>query len=157
MNSGASAHVRQRRRAPIEVNVQGIVVSGKGEAAGFTELPWAARQFEERLGFRPSPGTLNVQLIEESERTLWREVGRWRGFPIEPPGSTGCAATCYPAVVSSLKSQGERLAFVIVPHVRGYPEDQVELLADQHLRSVLDLIDGDAVEVRICGFGIASS
>ena len=42
--------------------IQGIIVSGRGEGAGFTQLDWVRRQFIEQLGIDPHPGTLNLIL-----------------------------------------------------------------------------------------------
>src|SRR6185503_4593139 len=127
----------------IEVTLHGVVASGVGQAAGFTELPWAARQFEEKLGFRPWPGTFNLRLVDEADRELWRRVASQPGIPIEPEAEA-CAAWCHTAVI------GEAIAAaVILPCVMGYPSDQVELLAPEHVRSKLALKDGDRVRVRI--------
>jgi CTP-dependent riboflavin kinase len=37
---------------------------------------------------------------------------------------------------------------IILPHVAGYPEDQIEVLAVEHLRSYLGVGDGDTVALR---------
>ncbi|RME49670.1 MAG: DUF120 domain-containing protein, partial [Chloroflexi bacterium] len=42
------------------VVLRGRVVTGQGEGARFTQLPWVRAQFVDRLGIDPHPGTLNL-------------------------------------------------------------------------------------------------
>ncbi len=48
---------------------KGTVFSGKGEGRKFIELPWVKRQIEEKLGFTPYSGTLNIRLIKRSAKS----------------------------------------------------------------------------------------
>ena len=41
---------------------KGSVFSGNGEGRKFIELPWVKRQIQEKLGFTPYLGTLNIRL-----------------------------------------------------------------------------------------------
>jgi len=47
---------------PVEVELQGFVFTGLGEGAYYLQIPYYARKFEEKLGFKPYPGTLNIRL-----------------------------------------------------------------------------------------------
>lgn len=116
-----------------------IVRDGKGEARKFTQLDWVRRQTRDKLGFDPYPGTLNLHTADgavlASRATL--------GIVIEPePGF--CAARCYHVRVN------ERVDAVwIVPEVKGYPPDQVELIAPVSLRDTLHLKEGSIVTLEL--------
>jgi riboflavin kinase len=49
-----------------QITFEGTVFSGKGEGKKFISLPWVKRQIEEKLGFTPYAGTLNIRLTAES-------------------------------------------------------------------------------------------
>lgn len=126
-----------------EVTIHGTVTSGVGAAGGFTELPWAQRQFETKLGFRPFPGTFNVRL-KPADEEIWRVLRAQPGIEITPePGA--CLSYCYPVLVN-----GRIRGAVLRPEVHQYPADIVEILADTHLRSTLGLAEGDEVELLVC-------
>lgn len=124
--------------------LHGVVAAGQGRAAAFTQIPWARDQFEEKLGMRVWPGTFNVRLVEVSARRAWQRLLRDGGIDIQPPDSTSCVAHCYRVLVNE-QVQGA----VIVPHVPGYPPDQVEVLAAENLRARLGLADGDPVTLSV--------
>ena len=44
----------------------GKVVGGVKQAAYFTQLDWVQEQCADKLGFRPYPGTLNLEISKES-------------------------------------------------------------------------------------------
>lgn len=109
------------------------VETGVGEAADFVAT--VEEELTAALGFRPYPGTLNVErlAIEDlPERTL--TAG---GLSNEH---------CEGVVVRPCNVSGVRAA-VLRPLVEGYPESKVELLAPVQLRSVFDLEDGDTIPV----------
>lgn len=123
--------------------VQGRVTNGAGVAAGFTRVPWVRRQVEERLGFVPYPGTLNILPSSPADRAVVERLRSGPGVPLAPePGY--CAARCFPVVV-----EGRVPAAVVVPEVRGYPDHMMELLAPVRLRDELDLEDGSLVTVAV--------
>ena len=50
---------------PFTIDFEGIVVSGMGEGAYYMALEGYRKQFKEKLGFEPYPGTLNVKLVDQ--------------------------------------------------------------------------------------------
>ncbi len=120
--------------------VTGVVVSGKGEAVAFTELPWLRERFRRKFGFDPYPGTLNVRLDKSLAGDFlsdlpWVTIDSQEGY---------CAAR---ALLVDL--DGRASAVWILPEVAGYPNDQIELMAEQSLRTLLGLKDGERVVIRI--------
>jgi CTP-dependent riboflavin kinase len=59
-----------------EIVLKGTVFSGRGKGRHFVDLPWARKQFQEKLGFNPYPGTLNLRLLKKSDLdTLKKAIG----------------------------------------------------------------------------------
>ncbi len=123
--------------------LKGKVVSGKREAADFTQLAWVREQFKEAFGFEPYPGTLNLQLEGQEDLSAWAEVRQEPGTALEPePGY--CAGRCYP-----LSVEGRVAAAAVFPVVPAYPEDIVEILSPVALRERLGLSDGITITVAV--------
>ena len=132
------------------VELEGAVTGGMGEGKHYISLPGYMHQFDERLGYEPFPGTLNVDLEDESVRRR----GAMETFePVHIDGwedddRTYGPCVCYPATV--VADGGEYgSAHVIAPERTHHDEDQLELIAPKKLRDALALDDGDAITVRV--------
>src|SRR5919197_1426942 len=51
--------------APFRFDFKGIVISGMGEGAYYMSLDGYKKQFREKLGYEPYPGTLNIKLQDQ--------------------------------------------------------------------------------------------
>lgn len=123
--------------------VIGVVCGGQGQGRAFTQLDWVRRQFRDKLGFDPYPGTLNLRV----HNPIALAVGRARpGVQIEPYGDGYCAAQTFRVCIRNSVA-----AAWIVPEVPGYPDDVMELMAPVSLRETLRVKDGDLVEIQILG------
>ena len=123
--------------------LRGRVMTGKREAAAFTELPWVRERMVRAFGFEPYPGTLNLRLESKEDLSVWGELRSQPGTLLEPePGY--CAGHCYPVSV-----EGEVSAAIVLPRVPSYPTDVIEILAPVALRDELGLTDGKAVTVAL--------
>ncbi|KPN29890.1 riboflavin kinase [Halolamina pelagica] len=132
------------------LTLSGGVTAGAGEGRHYISLPGYNRQFEARLGYDPYPGTLNVELDEESTRNR-SELAAVEGVPIdewEDEERTYGSATCYPARLEA-DAGGFEPVHVIVPDRTHHDEDKIELIAPEMLRDELGLADGDEVVVEI--------
>jgi riboflavin kinase len=121
--------------------LNGTVFSGRGEGAIFITLPWVSAQIEEKLGFMPFPGTLNVKLTAGSVKTkeILENSG---GIQIHPdPGY--CRAKLFRARMEGLDCA------VVLPGVSDYPEDVIEVVASENLRKRFGLVDGNTVKVEV--------
>jgi riboflavin kinase len=119
----------------------GRVFSGKGEGAEFVNLSWARKQVEEKLGFTPYPGTLNIRLDEKSTK-MRKALINARGSEIIPPLGF-CRGKIFEASMMNVKCA------VVIPEVPGYPEDVFEVVSSTNLREKLHLANGSSVEVRV--------
>jgi riboflavin kinase len=135
------------------VELAGAVTSGMGEGRHYISLPGYMRQFEEKLGYEPFLGTLNVDLVEESVRARGRltsyepvTIDGW-----EDDERTYGPAYCYPASVENESGDRFEEVHVITPERTHHGEDQLELIAPVKLREALGLDDDSEVTVRVTG------
>jgi riboflavin kinase len=124
-----------------KIKLSGKVFSGLGEGERFVELPWVKRQVEEKLGFIPYLGTLNLRLSEESSkrRKLLERAASMKVCPAEGY----CNGSIFKAFVGVLACA------VVIPKVAGYPVDVLEIIAPDNLREKLQLADGDEITVTV--------
>ena len=123
--------------------LRGRIVSGKGEAAAFTQLPWVRKQVADGFHFEPYPGTLNLRLERAQDKTMWKELRSHPGKTLEPERGY-CAARCYPVSV-----EGQISGAIVLPETPSYTTDVVELLAPVNLRKALKLGDGAVVTIAL--------
>lgn len=134
-----------------EVALEGVVTSGMGEGRHYISLSGYQRQFEDRLGYEPFPGTLNVELREDSVRRR-RAVSSLEPIPIdgwEDDERTYGPAVCYPATIETATGETYDRAHTIAPERTHHDEDQLEVIAPEKLRDELALEDDDHVTVTV--------
>ncbi|WP_297887956.1 CTP-dependent riboflavin kinase [uncultured Halorubrum sp.] len=144
------ADYRRLFESDVELSLRGAVTGGMGEGRHYITLPGYAEQFRERLGYDPFPGTLNVDLTEESVRRRGEMAGI-DAVPIdawEGDDRTYGAATCYGVTLVAGDERYDEV-HAIVPDRTHHDDDQLELIAPDRLRDALDLDDDDQVEVRV--------
>jgi riboflavin kinase len=120
---------------------EGTVFSGEGRGKKFVELPWFKRQVEEKLGFSPYLGTLNLRLsIKEAEKRILLENAE--GLVVEP--QTGYySGLLFKATIDALECG------VVIPIMPNYPGDVLEIISPLYLREHLKLKDGSLVTVSV--------
>jgi len=122
--------------------ITGKIVSGAGEGAYFTQIDWVSRQCDEKLGFIPYPGTLNLELSEEFLVTV-ESLEKEKGVELISPDPKFCNGKAFPVLL------GEMRAAIIMPEekVRVHPKNIIEIIAPLNLKASLNLKDGDSVTV----------
>jgi CTP-dependent riboflavin kinase len=123
----------------------GIVTPGRGLGADRMARSDVRDQLLQRLGFDTVPGTLNVRLPGPfdpgpTSRYLAAEE-------ISPAweAETGQAGYFLVPVIVAGRYRG----IALQADEPGYPPDQVELICEVHLRSALDLNDGDSIVLSV--------
>ena len=125
--------------------IRGRVFSGLGEGRYYVSLEGYRKQFIEKLGFDPYPGTLNIK-IQKEELYFRRRLDGEEGILIK--GFTTKDRTF--GDVKAFKCRvGEIKGAVVIPQRTHYPIDVLEIIAPVRLRDVLNLKDGDFVEVEV--------
>lgn len=133
------------------IELDGTVTSGMGEGRHYISLSGYQRQFEDRLGYEPFPGTLNVDLREDSIRRR-SAMASLEPIPIdgwETDERTYGPAVCYAATIETADGDVYEDAHTIAPERTHHDDDQLEVIAPEKLREDLALADGDHVTVSV--------
>ena len=126
--------------------LKGKVISGVQKASFFTQLDWVQEQCMEKLGFRPYPGTLNLQMdISEENRSTIHELRREDEIQLIPPDPNFCPATMLPVYIGGIKGA------IVMPseEVNIHGKEIIEVMAPLKLRDALGVKDGDTVVIVI--------
>jgi len=127
--------------------LKGKIVSGAKKAAFFTQLDWVLEQCSEKLGFKPFPGTLNVEILPESLLDA-ESIQEEKSIELVPPDSndaTFCTAQVLPVSIEEVN------AAIIIPaeKVRVHGKNIIEVIAPMSLKDTLNIDDGDTVTLTI--------
>ncbi len=129
--------------------LNGRVVSGARKAAFFTQLDWVDVQCEEKLGFRPFPGTLNIDILPESLSVI-ASIQKEKGLELVSPDPAFCSARVIPVLIEEIQ------AAIIIPEkkVQIHGRNIIEAIAPVYLRQTLNIDDGDTVSLHIRTGGV---
>jgi riboflavin kinase len=132
---------------PPSVTLEGVLFSGLGEGAYYVSKEGYRKQFMEKLGFDPYPGTLNIKLTTDYDIKTRTELEAYpavelQGFQNETR-SFG-AAKCYPAIINN-KVKGALLT-AMRTH---YDSSVIEIVAPICIRTHLKLKDGQKIKVEV--------
>jgi riboflavin kinase len=128
-----------------ETVFEGSVFSGLGEGAYYISQPGYKKQFLEKLGFEPYPGTLNLRVRKEDQE----EVRMLEASPfILIEGFADGNRSFGPAKCIHGKIEDKVNAAIIFPVRTHYAGDVVEVISPEFLRNALHLKDGDTVKFR---------
>jgi riboflavin kinase len=124
-----------------QITFKGTAFSGNCEGRKFISLPWVKRQIQEKLGFTPYSGTLNIRLTKESVRQK-KMLKKAEKFEISPEKGY-CTGTLIEARMEGLKCG------ILLPQVPNYPQDVLEVIAAWNLRERFKIEDGSEVCVTV--------
>lgn len=129
------------------ISFGGNLVSGSGEGRYYVGQEKYFLQFQEKLGFRPFLGTLNIKM--KSVHDLRSKTDMEKTRPIMVGGFRKDKRTfgdirCYPCIINR-KVRGA----VIVPERTHHPADIVEIIAPADLRRELSMKENDYVHVEM--------
>ncbi len=129
--------------------ISGKVVTGAGKAAQFTQLDWVQEQCYTKLGFRPYPGTLNLEVAEKSISVV-EVLRREEGIPLVPPDPEYCEARVLPLSVGTVSGA------LILPEASVNIHDMkiIEVLAPVRLKDALGFDEGAWVTLEVMRPGL---
>lgn len=132
------------------VSLQGTITSGMGEGRHYISLSGYMKQFEEKLGYEPFAGTLNVDLDADSVegRAAMDAFDPVRIDGWEDEERTYGPAFCWPASIE-IDGESYESAHVIAPERTHHGADQLEVIAPEKLRNQLGLEDDQEVTVHV--------
>ncbi|MDF2957288.1 MAG: Archaeal CTP-dependent riboflavin kinase [Candidatus Alkanophagales archaeon MCA70_species_1] len=132
------------------VELVGSVMSGLGEGRYYVSQEGYKRQFREKLGFVPFPGTLNL-LLRDHSVALRRRLDLRSGIKIEgftAENRTFGGSKCFFCEILRDGCDDVKCA-VVIPERTHYPENVIEIISPVNLRERLGLKDGDELRVRV--------
>lgn len=132
---------------PLSVTLEGVVFSGLGEGAYYIKQDGYRKQFIEKLGFDPYPGTLNVKLTADYDIKTRQELESYPAIEVEgfkDASRSFGPVKCYPALINN-KAKGAWI-FAFRTH---YDASVMEIIAPQYLRNQLKIGDGQKVKVEV--------
>jgi riboflavin kinase len=131
------------------LQLDGKVVAGMGEGAYYMSLEGYRNQFNEKLGYQPYAGTLNLKLLNQSSMRMRNMMDIYpsifvRGFA-DSSRSYGWVK-CYPAI---LNEGALDKAAVIVLERTHYDKSMLEVIAPVNIKDSLGIKNGDSVKVFV--------
>lgn len=132
---------------PPSVTLEGTVFTGLGEGAYYISKEHYRKQFIEKLGFDPYPGTLNLKLTTDYDIKTHDELEAYPAIEVggfKSEDRTFGSVKCYPVIVDN-KEKGALIS-ALRSH---YDASVLELIAPVPLRRQLGLKDGHKVKVEV--------
>lgn len=131
--------------------IKGQLAKGLGEGGYYISLEGYMKQFEQVLGWRPYPGTLNIRLVTEEdidafERLLKTQYITIEGFHDEKLKRTLGKVFLWECDIQYTKSLTSKGA-IIFPDRTHHQKTIMEVLAPISLRESWQLDDGDALSI----------
>jgi riboflavin kinase, archaea type len=135
--------------SPAAIDFEGSVVSGMGEGAYYMSLEGYRRQFKDKLGYEPYPGTLNVRLVDQLYMNARRELGRHPSIFVD--GFSDSTRTygwvkCYRAIINDGAVDN---AAVLVLERTHYDDSMLEVIAPVSIKQAADIKNGDRIKVQV--------
>ena len=129
------------------INIEGIVFSGMRDGAYYVTREGYRKQFVEKLGFNPYPGTLNLKLGSNLDVQAKRILDAYPGIMIE--GFEDGQRT-YGSVKSFKTTIDDKVEGAILLIKRTHhAENVLEIISPVYLREKLGLKDGDRVTIKV--------
>lgn len=124
------------------MEIEGIVTTGLGKGAYFLGQEFYKSKFNEKCGFEPYPGTLNITISQEYLDNI-RQIKANCTNIIKP--KKGFGGVKYIKAILNNTIDGA----IVFPDKTTHDENYLEFIAKDNLRKKLNLEDGDKVKLKI--------
>ena len=140
-----------------DILIVGKVTEGMGEGGYYVRIQEYFKQFQEKLGFKPYPGTLNLQLSDLNKELLEENLKNRipviiTGFEKEEEGHikrTYGSVDCYKCQVSRLDDKNNKINAAILKIKRTHHKKNIfEVIASPYIRDALNIKDGDNIRLE---------
>jgi riboflavin kinase len=125
------------------------------EGAYYVSIKGYYDQFQERLGFLPYKGTLNLELNNTNIELLREKLRNIKpvvisGFKDDNSERTYGVVDCYDCTISRIDNPDEKIKAAILDIKRTHHKKNIiEILAKPYLRDYLVLKDGDKLIIEL--------
>lgn len=124
------------------MEIEGIITTGYGKGAYYIGQDFYKSKFNEKCGFEPYPGTLNITISEEYLDYI-RQIKSICTNVIKPREGFGGVKYIKATLNDNISGA------IVFPDKTTHDENYLEFIAKDNLRKKLDLKDGDKVKLEI--------
>ena len=131
------------------IDFEGHIITGMGEGAYYMSLDGYKKQFKEKLGYEPYPGTLNIKLNSMLFVEAKKEMLKYPSINIEgfsDQSRTFGWVKCYPASINDSKNINSSILILERTH---YDDSIIELIAPFSIKEKFSLKNGDYVKLKV--------
>ena len=137
------------------IDFEGNVISGMGEGAYYMSLDGYRKQFKDKLGYNPYPGTLNVKLVDQVFMSTRRELEKLPSIFIEGFSDntrTYGWAKCYLATIinNTIKNNNViKNAAILILERTHYDDSILEVIAPSSIKTTIGVQNGDRIKIKV--------
>ncbi|MBM3904412.1 MAG: CTP-dependent riboflavin kinase [Thaumarchaeota archaeon] len=132
---------------PPTIDITGTLVAGMGEGKYYMSLKGYTKQFKQKIGYIPFPGTLNVKLDKKEQIESLRQLGTMQGIHID--GFSDGKRTYGWVKCFSCKINGKVDAQLILLERTHHDLSTIELISKTEIRKKLAIKSGANLSIRI--------
>ncbi|MCK4383537.1 MAG: DUF120 domain-containing protein [Candidatus Lokiarchaeota archaeon] len=138
-----------------KIVIIGTVQSGMKEGAYYVSIKGYYDQFQEKLGFLPYKGTLNLELNNTNIELLREKLKNLKpvviaGFKDDNSERTYGVVHCYNCSISRIDNPEEKIKAAILDIKRTHHKKNIiEILAEPYLRDYFNLKDGNKLIIEL--------
>jgi riboflavin kinase len=138
-----------------KIVIIGTVQSGMKEGAYYVSIKGYYDQFQEKLGFLPYKGTLNLELNNTNIDLLREKLKNLKpvviaGFKDDNSERTYGIVHCYNCSISRIDNPEEKIKAAILDIKRTHHKKNIiEILAEPYLRDYFNLKDGNKLIIEL--------
>lgn len=127
----------------------GIIFSDLGQASSFMVLDWVQDLLKQSLGYNPFPATLNVRPSSPADSRVWERMQNESTGTLLPPAANNfCSAKLYRVEIQAHTGSAKIAGAILLPEVKNYPKDKIEIVAPVRLKDYLGVGDGDQLTLE---------
>ena len=131
------------------IDFEGQIITGMGEGAYYMSLNGYKKQFKEKLGYEPYPGTLNIKLNSMSFIDAKKEMLKYPSIYIEgfsDQSRTFGWVKCYPAYINDSMNINSSILILERTH---YDDSIIEIIAPFSIKEQFSLKNGDYIKLKV--------
>ena len=131
------------------IDFEGHIITGMGEGAYYMSLNGYKKQFKEKLGYEPYPGTLNIKLNSLLFIEAKKEMLKYPSIYIEgfsDQSRTFGWVKCYPAYINDSMNINSSILILERTH---YDDSIIEIIAPFSIKEQFSLKNGDYIKLKV--------
>jgi riboflavin kinase len=135
--------------APFTIDFEGTVVPGMGEGSYYMSLDGYRKQFKERLGYEPYPGTLNVKLVDQIFMNARREIDKYNSVFIDGFSDNTRTYGWVKCYIANINNGAINNAAVLILERSHYDESMLEVIAPVSFKESAGIRNGDKISIKV--------